>query len=122
MHDCALEQKRGRGVFSAPRVEHTSHCAEISTKTTLQNQTKLRLRQVQAITPHYRSGGRRQGSCGFFWGALRHYLCTLCVCIHLIKSLLTDDWALSIVVILPRLVKVYNFFKRNRVSAVRTTF
>ena len=78
MHDCALEQKRGRGVFSAPRVEHTSHCAEISTKTTLQNQTKLRLRQVQAITPHYRSGGRRQGSCGFFWG-LCDTICALYV-------------------------------------------
>ena len=49
MHDCALEQKRRRAVFSALRVEHTSHCSEISTKTTLQNQIKLRLRQVQAI-------------------------------------------------------------------------
>ena len=33
MHDCALEQKRGRGVFSAPRVEHTSHCSKISIAT-----------------------------------------------------------------------------------------
>ena len=61
-------------------------------------------------------GRTSAGIVWFFWGALRHYLCTLCVCIHLIKSLLTDDWALSIVVILPRLVKVCNFFKRNRVS------
>ena len=49
MHDCALEQKRGRGEFSAPRVEHTGHCSEISTKTTLQNHITLMLRHAQAI-------------------------------------------------------------------------
>ena len=61
-------------------------------------------------------GRTSAGIVWFFLGALRHYLCTLCVCIHLNKSLVTDDWALSLVVILHRLVKVYNFFKRNRVS------
>ena len=41
MHDCALERKRKRGLSSAPRAEHTGHCSEISTKTTLQNRIKI---------------------------------------------------------------------------------
>ena len=43
MHDCALEPKSGRGLPSAPRVEHTGHCLEISTKTTLQNDIKINI-------------------------------------------------------------------------------
>ena len=41
MHDCALEQIRERGMYSAPRVEHTRYCSEISTKTKLQNHIKI---------------------------------------------------------------------------------
>ena len=41
MHDCALERKRKRGLSSAPRVEHTGHCSEISTKTKLSNHIKV---------------------------------------------------------------------------------
>ena len=40
MHDCALEAKSGRGLPSAPRVEHTGHYSEISTKLPLQNHIK----------------------------------------------------------------------------------
>ena len=43
MHDCALEQKRERSLSSAPRVEHTGHCSEKSTKTTLQNHIKINI-------------------------------------------------------------------------------
>ena len=43
MHDCALEPKSGRGLPSAPRVEHTRYCLEISTKTTLQNHIKINI-------------------------------------------------------------------------------
>ena len=42
MHDCALEPKSGKGLPSAPRVEHPGHCLEISTKTTLQNHIKIK--------------------------------------------------------------------------------
>ena len=41
MHDCALERKRERNLSSAPRVEHTGNCPEISTKTKLQNHIKI---------------------------------------------------------------------------------
>ena len=41
MHDCALEWNRERGLASAPRVEHTCHCPEISTKNTLQKHIKI---------------------------------------------------------------------------------
>ena len=41
MHDCALERKRERDLCSAPRAEDKGHCSDISTKTTLQNQTKI---------------------------------------------------------------------------------
>ena len=31
-------------------------------------------------TPHYRSEGRRQGSCGVFWG-LYNTICALYICV-----------------------------------------
>ena len=43
MHDYALERKRERDLSSAPRVEHTGHCSEISTKTKLQNHIKINI-------------------------------------------------------------------------------
>ena len=43
MHDCALGRKRERNLSSAPRVEHTGHCSEKSTKTTLQNHIKINI-------------------------------------------------------------------------------
>ena len=68
-----------------------------------------------------RSEGRWQGSGGVFWG-LCDNICTLCVCIHLIKFFGTQDWALFIVVILPWAVKVHNFLKKNGVSDVKIKF
>ena len=43
MHDCALERKRERDLSSAPRVEHSGHCSEISTKTKLQNHIEINI-------------------------------------------------------------------------------
>ena len=74
--------------------------------------------------PHYRPEGVRQGSGGVFWG-LCDNICTLYVCvysIHQIKFFGTQDWALFIVVIVPRVVKVHNFLKKNGVSEVKITF
>ena len=63
-----------------------------------------------------RSGGRLQGSCGVFLGALSYYLCTFLICINKIMSFITDDWTNFIVFVLPEEVKVYTFLGKKRVS------
>ena len=72
------------------------------------------------ITPHYRSEGRRQGSCGVFLGFVTlsaHF----CVCIHLIMSYV-NDLAKFIVFILTREVKVYALFGTNQGGDVKIMF
>ena len=68
---------------------------------------------IIAITPHYRSLGHRQGSCGVFLEALLYYLRTFLMCINKIMSFVTDGWTNFIVFVLPEEVKLYTLFREK---------